>query len=144
MEISILGQPSTSKILCDLDGKFHEYQPPTTKIPLAINNKFNVFLSFRGKDVRTTFVDHLYEALSGAGIRVFLDSEELEKGKEIDSSLQTAIGTSDIFIPIFSQHYAESTWCLKEAAQMCRSKGFIIPLFYDVDVEIHVSQLCNI
>ncbi|XP_059076865.1 disease resistance protein Roq1-like [Cryptomeria japonica] len=110
-----------------------QYQPPATKIPFDTNNKFNVFLSFRGKDVRTTFVDHLYESLSGEGLKVFLDSEELEKGKEIDSNLQEAIKTSDVLIPIFSKHYAESTWCLKEAAQMWRSNGFIIPLFYDVE-----------
>lgn len=110
-----------------------QYQPPATKIPFDTNNKFNVFLSFRGKDVRTTFVDHLYESFSGEGLKVFLDSEELEKGKEIDSNLQEAIKTCDILIPIFSKHYAESTWCLKEAAQMWRSNGFIIPLFYDVE-----------
>ncbi|GLJ27657.1 hypothetical protein SUGI_0542740 [Cryptomeria japonica] len=135
MEISVQhqSQPPAIKILCDLNEEFHQYQPPTNRIPFDVNNKFNVFLSFRGKDVRKTFVDHLYESLSGAGLRVFLDSEELEKGKDIDSSLQTAIETSDVFIPIFSQHYAESPWCLKEAAQMLRSNGFIIPLFYDVE-----------
>ncbi|XP_059076861.1 disease resistance protein RPV1-like [Cryptomeria japonica] len=110
-----------------------QYEPPATKIPFDTNNKFNVFLNFRGKDVRTTFVDHLYESLSGEGLKVFLDSEELEKGKEIDSNLQEAIKTSDVLIRIFSKHYAESTWCLKEAAQMWRSNGFIIPLFYDVE-----------
>ncbi|XP_059077626.1 disease resistance protein RUN1-like isoform X2 [Cryptomeria japonica] len=135
MEISVQhqSQPPAIKILCDLNEEFHQYQPPINRIPFDVNNKFNVFLSFRGKDVRKTFVDHLYESLSGAGLRVFLDSEELEKGKDIDSSLQTAIETSDVFIPIFSQHYAESPWCLKEAAQMLRSNGFIIPLFYDVE-----------
>ncbi|GLJ27646.1 hypothetical protein SUGI_0542470 [Cryptomeria japonica] len=139
MEISVQhqSQPPTIKILCDLNKEFHQYQPPINRIPFDVNNKFNMFLSFRGKDVRKTFVDHLYESLSGAGLRVFLDSEELEKGKDIDSSLQTAIETSDVFIPIFSQHYAESPWCLKEAAQMCKetlkSNGLIIPLFYDVE-----------
>ncbi|GLJ27583.1 hypothetical protein SUGI_0541080 [Cryptomeria japonica] len=82
-------------------------------IRFNVNNKFNVFLSFRGKDVRETFVDHLYESLSGAGLKVFLDSKELKKGKDINSSLQTAVETSDILIPIFSRHYAESTWCLR-------------------------------
>ncbi|GLJ06255.1 hypothetical protein SUGI_0034450 [Cryptomeria japonica] len=110
-----------------------ECEPSTSIISFDLNNKFHVFLSFRGPDVRNTFVDHLYAALSAAGLRVFLDSEELEKGKGIDSSLQTAIQTSDILIPIFSKGYAESTWCLEEAARMCRSNGLIIPLFYDVE-----------
>ncbi|XP_057855863.2 disease resistance protein RPV1 [Cryptomeria japonica] len=107
-------------------------QPSTSTIYFDVNNKFHVFLSFRGQDVRYTIIDHVYEALSSAGLRVFLDSEELEKGKDIDSSLQTAIETSDILIPVFSKGYAESTWCLKEATRMCRSNGCIIPLFYDV------------
>ncbi|KAH9326089.1 hypothetical protein KI387_006267 [Taxus chinensis] len=110
-----------------------QYEPPPTHISFDGNNNFHVFLSFRGADVRKTLVDHLYEALTVAGLRVFLDSEELEKGKDIDSSLQRAIEKSHILIPIFSKRYAESRWCLEEAARMCRSNGFIIPLFYDVE-----------
>ncbi|GLJ06265.1 hypothetical protein SUGI_0034570 [Cryptomeria japonica] len=112
---------------------YTQYQPPTIKIPFDVTKKFHVFLSFYGKDVRKTFVDHLYESLCVAGLRVFLDSEDFKKGKDVDSTLKMPIETSHIVIPIFSRFYAESPWCLEEAARMIRSNGFIIPLFYDVE-----------
>ncbi|XP_059074121.1 uncharacterized protein LOC131029220 isoform X2 [Cryptomeria japonica] len=68
-------EKSTTKILCDLNEKFRQYHPPATKILYGVNSKFNVFFSFCKKDVRKTFVDYLYESLSGVGIRVFLDRD---------------------------------------------------------------------
>eukprot|EP01018_Ginkgo_biloba_P005506 Gb_23307 [translate_table: standard] len=111
---------------------FNHYKPPSTKIPFKKEKKYHVFLSFRGPDVRTTLVDHLYHSLSAAGIHTFFDSEKLEKGQDIGTSLEDAIYHSDILIPIFSTRYAGSSWCLKELYLMCSSKNKIIPLFYDV------------
>ncbi|GLJ36234.1 hypothetical protein SUGI_0727390 [Cryptomeria japonica] len=109
------------------------YNPPTTKLVFQSDKSYHVFLSFRGPDVRKTLVDPLYQALSAAELVVFLDSEKLEKGEIIGLSLEKAIETSVIRIPIFSQGYADSAWCLKEAAAMLRTPGLIIPLFYHVD-----------
>ncbi|XP_059077324.1 disease resistance protein RPV1 isoform X2 [Cryptomeria japonica] len=120
-------EPSTS------EESFLRYNPPALKLAFQNDKKYHVFLSFRGPDVRKTFVGHLFEALSFAGLNVFLDTEKLEKGKIIDLSLEAAIESSAIRIPIFSKGYAESTWCLREAAEMLRTPGLIIPLFYDVD-----------
>lgn len=96
---------------------------------------YHVFLSFRGPDVRKSLVDHLFQALTAAGIHVFLDNERLEKGENIGFSLEKAIEKSAILIPIFSSGYAESAWCLEEVRQMWkyRSTRLIIPLFYGVD-----------
>ncbi|GLJ40704.1 hypothetical protein SUGI_0840960 [Cryptomeria japonica] len=110
-----------------------QYTPPSTKLALESNKRYHVFLSFRGPDVRKTLVDHLYQALFVAGLNVFLDNEKLEKGEVIGESLERAIESSAIRIPIFSRGYAESTWCLREAAAMLSSPGLIIPLFYHVD-----------
>eukprot|EP01018_Ginkgo_biloba_P030824 Gb_14946 [translate_table: standard] len=111
---------------------FHHYKPPSTKIPFKKEKKYHVFLSFRGLDVRSTLVDHLYHSLTAAGIHTFLDSEKLEKGQDIGVSLKDAIHHSDILIPIFSTRYADSSWCLQELCLMCSSENKIIPLFYDV------------
>eukprot|EP01018_Ginkgo_biloba_P038748 Gb_03493 [translate_table: standard] len=93
---------------------------------------FEVFLSFRGKDTRKTLVDHLFSSLTNAQVHVFLDSEKLDKGEEIGFGLQEAIKNSAIYVPIFSKHYASSTWCLDEVTHMVHSRGIIIPIFYDV------------
>ncbi|GLJ11049.1 hypothetical protein SUGI_0141350 [Cryptomeria japonica] len=90
-------------------------------------------LNVWGPDVRKTLVNDLFQALSAAGLNVFIDSEKLEKGEIIDVSLERAIERSVIRIPIFSKGYAYSVWCLKEAAAMLRTPALIIPLFYGVD-----------
>ncbi|MCD9560236.1 hypothetical protein HAX54_018740 [Datura stramonium] len=78
---------------------------------------YDVFLSFRGEDVRKNFVDHLYTALQQRGIHTFKDDEKLERGKSISSSLFKAIEESMIAIIIFSQNYAASSWCLDELGE---------------------------
>ncbi|GLJ31089.1 hypothetical protein SUGI_0622250 [Cryptomeria japonica] len=110
-----------------------QYKPPTSKLAFQSDKRYHVFLSFRGEDVRKTLVDHLFQALSAAGLHVFIDTEKLKKGEMIGLSLETTIESSAIRIPVFSKGYADSTWCLKEAAAMLSTLGLIIPLFYHMD-----------
>ncbi|KAI4374475.1 hypothetical protein MLD38_012465 [Melastoma candidum] len=98
---------------------------------------YEVFLSFRGKDTRTGFTDHLHAALTDAGVAVFRDDDELRVGEEIGQDLLDAITRSKISIPIISPNYGNSKWCMVELAQMmeCRRGGghLVLPLFYQVE-----------
>ncbi|KAJ0667328.1 putative TIR domain-containing protein [Helianthus annuus] len=98
---------------------------------------YDVFLNFRGEDIRRTFVDHLYSALVDRLIRTYKDNEELHRGDTISSSLFDAIRGSKIALIIFSKNYADSSWCLDELAYIMecrRERGLIsIPIFYHVD-----------
>ncbi|CAK8533386.1 unnamed protein product [Lathyrus sativus] len=47
----------------------------------------DVFLSFRGEDTRASFTSHLYTALQNAGINVFMDDNDLQRGDYISASL---------------------------------------------------------
>ncbi|CAN1245371.1 Disease resistance protein L6 [Linum grandiflorum] len=100
--------------------------------------EYEVFLSFRGPDVRNSFADFLYNYLVRSKIRTFRDEEELRKGETIAPSLIQAIAESEIYIPILSKTYASSKWCLQELAKMveCCRKGnrrIILPVFYFMD-----------
>ncbi|KAL6283916.1 hypothetical protein ACE6H2_014845 [Prunus campanulata] len=99
--------------------------------------KYQVFLSFRGEDTRKGFTGHLHAALSAAGIRAFLDDNELERAKFIKKQLEQAIHGSMISIVVFSKRYADSSWCLDELVKImeCRERlgQKVIPLFYNVD-----------
>ena len=115
----------------------------TSSAPLERDDGgYDVFLNFRGPDSRDTVINVLYNALIRAGIRVFLDDEEIRKGEEIKGELESAIVNSKIYICIFSKDYASSRWCLRELAKMmeCRenssgkTKKVILPVFYQVDV----------
>ncbi|CAN1171588.1 Inositol polyphosphate multikinase alpha [Linum perenne] len=112
-----------------------------TFLPLP-SGEYEVFLSFRGPDVRQTFADHLYSCLVRAKILTFRDEEELRKGETIGPSLIKAITESKIYIPILTQNYASSKWCLQELAKMvdCWKNGgggkgqhIILPVFYFID-----------
>jgi len=96
-----------------------------------------VFLSFRGKDTRASFTSHLYAALQKAGIKVFIDDNELQRGDHISSSLSRAIEQSQISIIVFSKNYADSRWCLNELVKTmnCRKNigQVVVPVFYRVD-----------
>ena len=98
---------------------------------------YQVFLSFRGKDTRKTFTDHLYTALMQAGFHTFRDDEEIEKGENIESELKRAIEQSRISIIVLSKHYASSSWCLDELVKILdrkkNSEHVILPLFYDIE-----------
>ncbi|CAN1264349.1 Disease resistance protein L6 [Linum perenne] len=108
---------------------------PSSSSNSALPVEYEVFLSFRGPDVRTTFADVLYKFLDHSKIRTFLDDEELRKGETITPSLEKAIKESKVYIPIISQDYASSKWCLQELALMVKwckqgDDRIILPIFY--------------
>ncbi|KAH9679715.1 ADP-ribosyl cyclase/cyclic ADP-ribose hydrolase [Citrus sinensis] len=98
--------------------------------------KYDVFLSFRGKDVRHNFISHLNAALCRKKIVTFID-DKLNRGNEISPSLLSAIEGSKISIVIFSKGYASSRWCLNELVKILESKNkygqIVVPVFYLVD-----------
>ncbi|OWM88395.1 hypothetical protein CDL15_Pgr003807 [Punica granatum] len=97
---------------------------------------YQVFLSFRGPDARTSIISYLYDRLRNSGIDTFKDDESLRKGRELWPEIQAAIHGSRISVPIFSNNYAWSTWCLDEVAEMvdrARSRSqIILPIFYNI------------
>ncbi|CAL9020272.1 unnamed protein product [Prunus brigantina] len=97
---------------------------------------YDVFLSFRGEDTRLSFVSHLYHELQFKGIKTFKDEPKLERGTPISSELFNAIEESRLAIVVLSTNYASSSWCLDELTkilQCMKSKGTILPVFYNVD-----------
>ncbi|XP_031112110.1 TMV resistance protein N-like [Ipomoea triloba] len=103
----------------------------------SCGSSYDVFLSFRGEDVRKNFVDHLYGAIQQRGIYIFKDDEKLERGKSISPALEKAIEESSMAVVVFSEHYADSTWCLEELVKIMECmevKGqMVVPIFYGVD-----------
>jgi len=93
---------------------------------------YDVFINHRGPDVKKTLASHLYHRLLAHGLRVFLDTEELQKGDTIAGQIQRAIQTASVHVAIFSPGYANSSWCLDELALMLQSRSSIIPVFYKV------------
>ncbi|XP_054796831.1 disease resistance protein RPV1-like [Prosopis cineraria] len=101
------------------------------------SKKYDVFVSFRGEDTRDNFTSHLHAALCGSKIDTYVDYR-LEKGSEVWPSLVQAIDDSILFLVIFSENYASSTWCLNEIAKIILDyskdqEHRVLPVFYRVN-----------
>ncbi|KFK28606.1 hypothetical protein AALP_AA7G019600 [Arabis alpina] len=96
--------------------------------------QYDVFLSFRGEDTRYSFICFLHDFLRRKGIDAFID-EELLRGNDI-SRLLERIEQSKISIIVFSENYANSSWCLDELVKIMECKRtfdqVVLPVFYKV------------
>jgi hypothetical protein len=60
----------------------------------------------------------------------------IEKGNQVWAELVEAIKDSTLFLVVFSENYANSTWCLNELVEImkCHKNGqVVVPVFYQVD-----------
>lgn len=102
---------------------------PSTSSP---SYYYDVFLSFKGKDTRKTFTDHLQTALLQSGLSTFrniYEYGELERHE--------AIRRSRVSVIVLSGNYALSKRCLDELVLIieCRRRigQFVLPVFYHLD-----------
>ncbi|KAL4317333.1 hypothetical protein HN51_071346 [Arachis hypogaea] len=99
--------------------------------------EFDVFINFRGPETRYGFTGYLHKAFCEKGIRTFMDAEDLISGNKILETFDRAIETSRIGIIVFSAHYADTDFLLRELVKLLecsRRKGqFILPIFYYMD-----------
>ncbi|XP_050209706.2 disease resistance protein RPV1-like [Mercurialis annua] len=98
--------------------------------------KYDVFISFRGADTRDGFLSHLFDALCRNQIITFKD-ENLDRGVEISNNLLQIIEESYFAVVIFSENYANSSWCLDELVKIIECNKLmgqqILPVFYQID-----------
>ncbi|KAK2362654.1 disease resistance protein RUN1 [Trifolium repens] len=97
--------------------------------------KYDVFISFRGDDTREGFTSHLHAALKRSYLETYIDYM-IEKGNQVWAELVEAIKDSTLFLVVFSENYASSTWCLNELVEImkCNKNGqVVVPVFYQID-----------
>ncbi|KAI9073652.1 hypothetical protein K1719_044395 [Acacia pycnantha] len=111
-------------------------QPKVVSSCINYKWKYDVFLSFRGEDTRLGFVGFLRESLRQRGIRVFYDDDSIRTGEKITPALVKAIQESRIAIIVFSDNYANSTFCLQELEKILEcfieEDRLVYPVFYYV------------
>lgn len=97
-------------------------------------SKPQVFINFRGDQLRHSLVSTLKNALERNGINTFIDA--YERTGRANTVLFKRIENSKIALAIFSSRYTESKWCLNELAVMKKcmeaKKLLVIPIFYMV------------
>ncbi|CAN8276923.1 unnamed protein product [Cochlearia groenlandica] len=101
-----------------------------------------VFINFRGDQLRHNFIGFLASSLTLHGINVFIDTCE-HKGEDINH-LFKRIDDSKIALVVFSSRYTESVWCLDELAKIKErfdlNKIKVLPIYYKVK-PLDVKQL---
>ncbi|CAN1229960.1 Disease resistance protein L6 [Linum perenne] len=133
---NIIQEPgSTSDLATSATNSPYENSSYSLSLPSV---EYEVFLSFRGPDTRSHITDILYRFLIHSKIHTFKDDDEMRKGEGIWPTLVKAINHSKIYIPILSENYAHSKWCLKELAEIVQrqkqdNRRIILPIFYMVD-----------
>ncbi|GLJ33276.1 hypothetical protein SUGI_0669470 [Cryptomeria japonica] len=140
--------PSTSTLSCNTEREPENEQtnaferiapsPSSSGRPTMPERKlpYDVFINYRGPDVKHTLAAGLYNTLTVMGLRVFLDKEELELGDFLPTEIEEAMRSASLHIAIFSQNYAESPWCLAELAFMLKTGTQIAPVFYHVETDV--------
>ena len=107
---------------------------------------YDVFVSFRGEDIRKSFMDNLFKDFKQKGINAFRDDNENLKGEELPPELYKAIEESWFLIVIFSKNFASSSWCLRELTEILKCKRTGEPkheiriIFYDVKPDVVRKQ----
>ncbi|CAN7124880.1 hypothetical protein BRARA_B03151 [Brassica rapa] len=95
-----------------------------------------VFINYRGEELRYRFVSHLVAAFERDEINFFIDKNEL-RGTDL-RNLFARIQESRIALVIFSNRYAESSWCMNEVAKIKeladKEKLHVVPIFYKLKV----------
>ncbi|CAN6921798.1 unnamed protein product [Brassica oleracea] len=105
-------------------------------------NRPQVFINFRGKDVRKKLLAHLKHHLKDRNVNLFTDDDAF--GEQVEKIFKY-IRRSRTVIVIFSINYLESHWCLDELVEIqkcleCKKVDFAIPIFYKVETS-HVKKL---
>lgn len=112
----------------------------TTFVSSNVNVGPQVFINFRGDELRKTFISHLHSRLKSDGINAFIDNDE-DAGQDLNN-LFKRIEKSEIALAVLSSRYTESHWCLEELVKMkecsmkdegCNNKLWVIPIFYKLE-----------
>ncbi|CAF2152431.1 unnamed protein product [Brassica napus] len=151
----VVGFIHTQTYTCFLESSSHCHM---TKVVVSfIEIRLNVFLNYRGDQLRYGFVSHLIDAFERYGIMFFIDKHE-QRGKDL-TNLFVRMKESKIALVIFSssisrspsfgnksskvdvlivclRRYAESSWCMDELVNIKKraekGKLEVIPIFYKV------------
>ena len=102
----------------------------------GVSYEYDVYLSFKGEDIRYNFTSHLYKALSVRGLNTFLH-DDIGRGEGVVAALRKGCKSSHTSVIVLSQNYAFSSLCLNELVMILEQREkngrLVLPIFYKVN-----------
>ena len=100
---------------------------------------WDVFVSHRGPDVKSTFVDLLEYALADRA--VFVDKSGLEPGQHNWPAMLAALKRAKIVLVVLSPNYQRSPWCLEELRTAMQLGKRVMIVHYGDTSRGHVNEV---
>ena len=111
--------------------------PQHSRSVTAVNEEEgkSVFISY-GREVDVSyFVRQLKRDLEANGFSVWLDQESIPSGSDWHGAIGTGLNDCTAFIPVITQKYIGSRFCMNELYTADGDKKLIFPIMYeDVDL----------
>ena len=97
----------------------------------ASSRVYDLFLSHRSPD-KKDFCAFLKEALQRAGVHMFVDELDLVVGAPDAAwtTMRTALQGARYMLPVISEGFCNSRWCMDELALMMQSPAKVMPVFF--------------
>lgn len=92
--------------------KLKSWEPVSADQPLSSKSHIKVFMSYSQKWVKdATYIAQFFDSY---GLNVWIDKERLNIGDKLNKEIIKEIQSSTYFVPLLSQDYFNSEWCVKE------------------------------
>lgn len=95
-----------------------------------------VFVSYSRHD--RPFVDRLTSELNAAGVKTWVDTQNISAGLNWQEELERGLFAADVLLYVASRHSGESKWLQAELAAFLGKNGRIVPLILDDDGASHL------
>jgi hypothetical protein len=92
--------------------RMYDWEPPTPEAPLVDVRHKTVFISYAHEWADDA--EYLAQYFEKAGLSVWFDKAQVRVGDRLSDKIRQAIRASAFFMPLLSQEYWTSEWCIQE------------------------------
>ena len=96
----------------------------------------SIFISYGREPHVSQFTKQLKRDLEANGFSVWLDQEDIPSGKDWHGAIGTGLQDCAAIIPVITQKYIGSRFCMNELYTADGDKKLIFPIMYEANVDL--------
>ena len=101
--------------------------------------KKEIFISYGREREVSEFVRQLKSDLEASGLSVWLDVEDIPAGSDWHGSIGSALYQCSVIVPVITQKYIGSRYCVNELYTADGDKKLIFPVMFE-DVDLNSTE----